>query len=532
MLTRREMVRRCAMLGGGMAATLLFGTGREPPRALAAPTIGLTEAPTRAGGVAQQSSSLIYARTLEAPSINPHQGNLAAHRVLSLVYDTLLRSDQNLRIVGGLAESYEQPNPTTYIFNLRQGVTWHNGRPFVAEDVKFSFEWILDPASGHTQRGNFTIIDRVDVLDAQRVQITLTGPNGGFPALVADIFSAVVPRDLVENDDPRQRAIGTGPYMLDSWIRDNQMRLVKNPYYYIQDRPYLDEITVQVIPDEVSIVAGLRGGTIHHATFEDPKNTLLLANDPNVITNRAGRMGMEFLVVNNGMPPFDNQQVRQALAYAIDRQEILQASLQGLGRLTGPLPEAMAAWALPVSSFQTYTPDLDRARSLLAEGGFPNGFSTSLMVIPTFPTFIASAQVIAAQLRRVNVEVSIEQVEYGLWLDRLGKTKDMPLTINATGGWADPDPYLYGRFHSKGFNQANWNEPEVDALLEQGRATVDPAGRKAIYDQLQRMLADEKVPYVWLYTPDLFDITQTSVQGFWQHPSSFLFGLADTWMSA
>jgi peptide/nickel transport system substrate-binding protein len=435
-----------------------------------------------------------------------------------------------LKLAPSLAERWEQPDPKTYVFHLRKDVTWHNGRAFDADDVKFSFEWILDEKSGHSQRGNFTIIDGIEVPDKYTARFTLKGPNAGFPALVADIFSAVVAREHVEKEDPRQKAMGTGPFKLDSWVRDNQMKLVRNPDYYLKGRPYLDGITLQVIPDEGNIVAGLRGGTVHHATFEDNKNHLVLKDQPTLTVHRGARMGMEFLVINNSMPPFDNAKVRQAMAYAIDRQEIVQASLQGLGQLIGPLPPALKDWALPISTFDTYKPNLDKAKALLAEAGFAQGFKTELMVIPTFPTFVSSAQVIASQLRKVSIDVTIVQVEYGIWLDRLGKSRDLPLTINATGGWADPDPYLYGRFHSKGFNQANWNEPEVDKLLDEGREATDATKRKEIYTRLQKMLADEKIPYIWLYSADLFDVSQQFVQGFVPHPSSFLFGMADTWI--
>jgi peptide/nickel transport system substrate-binding protein len=239
---------------------------------------------------------------------------------------------------------------------------------------------------------------------------------------------------------------------------------------------------------------------------------------------------MEFAVINCSIPPFDNELVRQAMSFAIDRREVLQGAIQEIGRLTGPLPEVMNNWALPTDQFATYTRDVEKAKALLVQAGMPDGFRTTMTVIPTFPTLVASAQIIADQVRDVGIAIEIEQVEYGIFLERLGVVRDMPLAMSLTQGFGDPDAYLFGRFHSKGFNLQNWNEPEVDALLEQGRAAADPAERKAIYDELQRLLADVKVPYLWLYSPDLIDVSQTRVQGYVQHPTSFLYGMEQVWL--
>lgn len=554
-VSRRMLLKRAATLSSGLAVMALLescggSSSATPTPGRSVTSSGSSAAPTAAspataatvssassavassgGQSGKPGGKLLYARTTETPDLNVHAGNLAAHRVMALVYDTLLRTDRDLKIIPGLAERWEAPDPTTYVFHLRKDVKWHNGRSFEAADVKFNYEWMLDPKNAASRRADLAVVDRIDAPDKETVRITLKSPSGGFLALIADMFFAILPRELLESGEFRQKAVGTGPFKLDSWAKDNKMELVRNPDYYIKDRPYLDGMTVQIIPAEDSIVAGLRGGSVMQTTFEDNKNYLPFKDNANFNALRTPRIGMEFVVINNLIPPFDNEKVRQALAYAVDRQEIMQASLQGLGRLTGPLPSALTEWALPPDAFDTYKPNPAKAKALLTEAGHPNGFKTDLMIIPTFPTFVAASQVIAAQLRKVGIDVNIVQVEYALWLDRLNKAKDMPLTINSTQGVIDPDPYIYGRFHSKGFNQANWNQPEVDALLEQGRAETDQAKRKDIYQRIQRLLADVKVPYIWLYSADLVDVSQKYVQGYQPYPSSFLFGMADTWLS-
>ena len=522
-LSRRRLLEQIGLASGGIAASTAILAPMTATRTAA------QESTPANSGDAVHGGEIIYARPTDPPAIDPHSGNIAAHRVLVLVYDTLLTLDENGQISPGLAESWELENETSYLFHLRDNVTWQNGRKFEAEDVKANYERILDPEAGASRRGDLLIIDEMEVVDPLTLRIKLSSPNGGFPAFISDIYTAILPRELYEDGNPKLEAIGTGPFRLASWNPDNEMVLERFDEYWGADLPYLNRIRFQVVPEESSIVAGLRGGTIDHTTLENNQDYFLVEKEDLQVA-RSTRLGYEFLVINNGIPPFDNQQVRQAMAYAVNHEELLQAVLDGLGSLTGPLSPAMTKWALPVEEFDTYTQNLDKARSLLTEAGFPDGFSTELTVIPTFPTFVAAAQVIAAQLSQVGIQVTITPVEYGIWLDRLGKDGDMPLTINLTQGVGDPDPLLYGRFHSEGFNQANWNEPEVDALLEQGRKETDQGERKKIYDELQRMLADVKIPYIWLYSPDLIDVSQPSERGFRQHPTSMLYGFKETWI--
>ncbi len=515
--SRRDVLKWASAISAGAAGGMVIPSGSFQPNAQATS--------------ATPGGTLIYARVTEAPHINPLLGGVAGQQVMALVYDTLVRLDQELQIVPDLAESWESPDDLTYIFKLRQGVVWHNGRTFEAADVKILFEWILNPDNGAIRLGDFANLASVEAPDAQTVRFTLSNPNSGFLALLADMFTAILPRELLlDGGDPRNNAIGTGPFKLASWVPDTEMVLVKNDEYHIEGQPLLEELRIQIIPAEDGIVAGLEGETIDQTTLADNKNSLLFQGETNLRVQESPRLGMEFVIINCSIPPLDNELVRQAMSFAIDRREILQGALQGMGRPTGPLPEVMVDWALPVDQFASFTRDVEKAKALLAEAGMPDGFSTTILVIPTFPTFIASAQIIADQMRDVGITIEIEQIDYGIWLDRLVNARDMPLTISVNQGFGDPDAYLYGRFHSKAFNQQNWNEPEVDALLEQGRAASDPAERKAIYDELQRLLADVKVPYLWLYSPDLIDVSQERVQGYVQHPTSLLYGMEQVWL--
>jgi peptide/nickel transport system substrate-binding protein len=203
----------------------------------------------------------------------------------------------------------------------------------------------------------------------------------------------------------------------------------------------------------------------------------------------------------------------------------MRVATAGFGRLTAPCTAPMKQWQLPEEQWMKYyKPDLERAKKLMAEAGVPNGFSVKCSVIPTFPTMVSGAPVIAAQLKRIGINMAIENVEYAVWIKRW-LAHDFDMTMNSTPGYADPDVAFFRPLHStKGQNWNSWNVPAVDALLEEGRRTMDQKKRKEVYDRLQIAIL-ENVPHLWLYSADLIDFTQASVKGFHQHPTALLYGL-------
>jgi peptide/nickel transport system substrate-binding protein len=190
----------------------------------------------------------------------------------------------------------------------------------------------------------------------------------------------------------------------------------------------------------------------------------------------------------------------------------------------------MRRWQLPEAQWMPYyRPDPERARRLLGEAGVGGGFTVRLAVIPTFPTMVAGAQVVAAQLKRVGITAEIENVEYAVWIKRW-LAHDFDLTMNITPGYGDPDTAFFRALHStKGQNWNSLRVPELDRLLEEGRRTLDAGKRKAIYDRVQLLIL-EHVPQLWLYSAEAIDVTQAFVKGFRQHPTTFLYGFEEVWL--
>src|SRR3989441_606303 len=462
---------------------------------------------------AQPRRTFISAKTTEAPSLDPiMEQALSRQRIDPLFYNRMVEWGHDGKLEPALAESWSTSGDgRTWTFKLRQGVKFHSGRELVADDVKFTYERILDPKTGSGGRGYLSAIDQIETPDKHTVRIVTKLPTASLLAGMAGGWSAIVPRDVVEKGDLRRTAVGTGPFILQEWVPQSHLKARKNPDYWDKGKPGVDAIEIKVIPDEANIIAQLRTGNIHHALLEDNKNYLLVKDDKRLRALRSARLGFDMVNINHGRKPFTDVRVRQALSLAVDRAEVLQAAASGLGSVTGPLTPAMRPWALPAEEFKEwYTPNVERAKKLLADAGFPAGFKTTLKVIPTFPTMVAGAQVIAAQLKKIGVDVQIIQEEYGVWIKAIIKPNfDFDLTMNATTGDADPDALLYRRFHSVEKQWNNDGDPEIDALLDQGKLTVDPAKRKEAYDRAQRLMV-EKAIQIWTFAPDIIDVTQSS----------------------
>src|SRR5438093_553888 len=278
------------------------------------------------------------------------------------------------------------------------------------------------------------------------------------------------------------------------------------------------------------LLAALRTGQIHHAFLEDNKNFNLLKDEKTLTGYRSSRLGYDFLNINASRGPLKDVRVRQAISWAVDRSQVLRVAAAGFGRLTAPATAPMKQWQLSEEQWMRYyKPDPDRARKLLADAGQAGGFTVRLGVIPTFPTMVLGAPIVAAQLKKIGITAEIENVEYAVWIKRW-LAKDFDMTMNTTPGYADPDTAFFRALHStKGQNWNSWSVPELDGLLEEGRRTLDQKKRKEIYDRVQILIL-ENVPHLWLFSADTIDFTQATVKGFKQHPMTLLYGFEGVWL--
>ena len=468
-----------------------------------------------AGAFAASEKTLTIGVDQEAIGLDPHIVTaFSSMRRIDLLYNRLVRLDENLVVVPDLASSWDIPDNLTYVFHLRQGVKFHNGREMTADDVQYSLNRVLDPKTASPGRSYISSIKSIDVVDRYTVKITLSAPLASLLDGLTSNNCSIVAKEVVEANGNLQKVeAGTGPFMLKEWVADNSMTLVKNPNYFEKGYPLVDKVVYRVIPEQASLLAGLRSGDLDLATINDGAIIRQAQRDKKVVVMSKPGLNMRIFSFNTTRKPFDDVRVRQAIANVLDRSEILAIAEFGMGRPTGALPVAATQWALPLDKLPYASPDIDKAKQLLAEAGYPNGFSFKITCSSTYEGGLAVAQVIQNELKKIGVDAQLDVVEWGAYIDKWVK-RDFDTMVELRGGSGEPDRFLYRTFYSTGgVNNFLFKNADVDALLDQGRTQTKPADRKATYDKLQALLMDQ-APAVFLYCPNENQVLNPEVSGF------------------
>jgi peptide/nickel transport system substrate-binding protein len=472
-----------------------------------------------------QGNTLIMARAIDATGLDPHtQTAFASLRLIELIYEPLVRTNENFEIVPALAESWEfSEDGTQLTFNLRQGVTFHDGSDFTAEDVIASYERILDEETGSATRTNLLSIESMDSPDDYTVVLNLSLPDVPLLSALTSANTAIMSSEIIETGDPTVDAIGTGPFVLDQWTPEERTLLSANPDWW-GEGPNIDGIEMRIIPDESTIMAALRAGEVDFAMLNDPLVATLPTEGSDVIINRAPDIAYHVLQLRAAVEPLDILEVRQAISCAIDRQEVIDSAALGEGRVTGPL--TMESFALPPEELFCYEQDLDLARDLMEQAGYADGFELNIIAgVGEPPTAVTEAETIQSQLAEINIDVVIEPLELSVYVDRW-LAGDFEAAIALNGGRADPYT-MYSRYwqmDAQFQNVAGYIDETLDDLMRRGQVELDPDARLEIFNEFERHLA-EMSPWVWLYTGFLYTAQQPYVEGFVPDPNGSLYSL-------
>ena len=480
--------------------------------AAAAPTTAPTvaSAPTAAPTTAAKSATggeLVIGKDQEAPGLDPAKNPAqAAIRVFDLMYSRLTRLDAQMRPQPDLAEKWDiSPDGKTYTFHLRQGVKFHglNGRELTSADVKYTYERIINPDTASIAKSFFDPIDHIDAPDPSTVTIVLKAPNTPFLVNTAATWAGIVAREVVDanNGDLNKVDAGSGPFMLQEWTPDTRTVLVRNPNYYIPGQPAVDKITYQIMPDENACIAALRTGNIQF-TVLSAAGYDTLKSDSSVKAVEGPTLSYAYLGMNVARAPFDKPEVRQAISYAVDRNEIINSVFRGHARATGPVPSAMTDWAIDVSSVDTYTPNLDKAKQLMADAGVSN-VKTTMIAMSTLSYQVDAAQVIRSQLLKIGIDAEVQPQEVGVYVDNW-KKKNMDLMVGGNGSGTNPDRAVCFFFCTDGSaNVWNYSNTKVDSDGAEGRTATDQAAAKAVYADAQKQIIAD-APNLFLANQDQF----------------------------
>jgi len=480
----------------------------------------------------KRGGTLVIARVEEVSGLDPHKHSTPASlRAIELMYDTLLTFDQNLNVVPHLAETWQwSEDGRTLTMTLRPNVQFHNGDALTAEDVKYTFERILDEKTLASARAFFTDVERVEIADARTIVFRLRRVNAALPSALAHPNAAIVSKKFVTSGGSfNKESVGTGAFKLVRWDPGRALLLTAHRDFWRAGLPRVENIEFRTVIDETAALAGLRAQIYDMALLNDWRVVLRAGAGVSPFTiTRTRALAYHVLMLNPSRRIFADVRVRQAIACAIDRQEVLDIAALGEGAVTSPLTPPY--YRVNVNDLFCYQKNWERARQLLTDAGRATGLRFRMMVPSDNPTLIAAAQNIQAQLRKAGVETDIDVLEPGVYGDRWYKA-DFDAALASPNGYPDPDVMLTPYWHSSGeINRiANYREPELDKLLEQGRTTLEPDKRKVIYDQIQKRLA-EAVPWVWLFSQYDYRVMQPYVKGFTPLPNGSLVYARDIWL--
>ena len=453
--------------------------------------------------------------------------------MFELVYSRLTSLTADLTVQPDLAESWTvSGDGKTYTFKLRQA-KWHNGDPVTSADVKFTFDRILT-VDGSVAKSLFTDIDHVDTPDAQTVIFVLKQPNVTILPYMASPNASIVSEKVAganANDlSKKEAAIGSGPFKLAEWVPDNYMLLQANKDYFLPGLPYLDAVRINIVPDQAGLVAALRTKAADMAIIEDAQTAQSLRQEDGITLDARPSPNYNLLFINTARKPFDNVKVRQAISYAIDRQQIIDAVALGEGEATGPIAPALTQYALPVSQYPSYTRDVAKAKQLLQEANV-GPIEFTMLTETTEPVYAKDiAQIVQQQLAEVGIKMNIELLEFTQWVQRWLKA-DFDMAPGLNGGNADPDYYIFRYFTTDGnlnFVTSYQNQTVSDAI-KQARTTTDVARRKQLYQTAQTQLVDDS-PFIWTYVPRDYVAYLSTTKDFVHIPTGNISYLRQTWL--
>jgi peptide/nickel transport system substrate-binding protein len=508
-MSRRAMLRRASLLG--VSATVLAGTGGLAwPGGLVA---AYQESEPVRGGVVRvgvPGSAASFDPTTETI--------MEAIWVMEHVYSNLIRMSPEMELEPDLALAWE-PNEAgdEWTVTLREGVTFHDGSDFTSEDVVATFEHLLDPAAASQYRSNISMIERVEATSPTEVVFHLSSPFAEFPETLSHYQARMLPAGKM--DDLATNPIGTGPYRLDSHVPGERTVLKRyDGFYDLEGQAFIDEIQYLAIPEEATKMAALTSGSVELVNEVQPTSLPIVQNAPGIVTTEIITGSHQPIAMDVTQAPFDDPLVREALKLVVDRQGLVAVVLQGHGE---PAADQVVPPSDPMyGNVAIPTPDLERARELLAEAGYADGLDLVLHTTPGRAGMLETALTFKdmAAGAGVNVEVVSHPVD-AYWAEFWKKT---PFFVSNWIGRPTAEMMLSQLYmcDSSG-TEGKWCNPEFDALIMDARATLDPDARRELLAQAQQLLSEDG-PVIVPYFRSYISGASTRLQGFTPHPLRYL----------
>lgn len=447
----------------------------------------------------------------------------ATTRVARQIYDTLIIQDNDLELHPGLATEWEEVDEDLYEFTLREGVTFHNGEEFTADDVEYTLHRAIEsPQIGHIVGAIDP--DSIEVVDDYTIRFGTSDTFGPFLTHLSHPALGILNEEAVEeagDDYGSTVAVGTGPFEFVEWVTGSEVVAERYDDYW-GDAPEISRIEFQTITDPSVRLIELESGNVHIAYDISPSDIQAVEDNPDLTLLNTPNLGAEYMGLNiQSDTPLEDINVRKAISHAVDVQGIIDTVYQGVGeQMTGPINELVFGYN---DQLEPYAYDVDLAKEYMAEAGYPDGgFTLELLVGDNSQERIQVSQIVAESLSEIGIDVTVTQMEWGAFIEATGNGEGDMHLLGWTTVTTDADYGLYPLFHSDSFgppgNRVFYENERVDELLDNARYSSDQEQREADYQEAQEIIVDE-APWVFLQTRENVSGVANNVNGFEHHPT-------------
>lgn len=537
--TRRQILRRAGWLSlsAGSAAALLAACGgssigptetpapvtKAPPQSVA-PGVPAT-AQTASAPAGKTSGPIRVGMTGDGKSLDPADWVVINERhYIPQLFDNLIEINDAYDLTPGLATSWDaSPDGLTWTFHLQPGVKFHDGTPFDAAAVKFNLDRTRDPANTLQHSTDLSVVASVNVIAPLTVNVVLQHPFTPFLATLTEAVGYMSSPDAIKKygKDYAVNPVGTGPFQFVEWVRDSHLTLKRFDSYWRQGMPRAAGVTFQPIPDTAVKLTNLRTGGIDIGDGIDPKDVAAVGADPSLKLYSLKGSRWPMLLLNTTIGPFTNMALRQAVASAINRDNIVKAVYFGHAEPAyGPIPPLYKSVYDPNIKQSAPAYDPAKVKQKLAEGGQPNGFSFQLNISNT-PTNARMAELIQSDLAAVGIKFEIRPLEATAFTSAL-QGKKFDASLSSWTPRADVDGIMYQHFHSKGLsNWVSYHNPTVDDLLDKTRSAPSGQARNDLFKQAVQIIVQE-APWVVLVFEELNRASRATAAGYTMTPDTLL----------
>ncbi|GAA2180223.1 ABC transporter substrate-binding protein [Brooklawnia cerclae] len=440
---------------------------------------------------------LTYGLDSDVPNLQTLKNQGSASMILnSVLHRGLVQYDADGNIVPALAAEVSDVDKQEYTFVLHEGLTFHDGSALTSEDVKASLEAMADADNVAKMYPAAKNIVSIDTPDDLTTIVKLSAPDAAFLSYMADVSGAILPSESIGQEDPTY--VGAGPYKFVSYENGSEFVVEKFDDYYEEDKPSIDRIEFKILSDQSARDSALLSGSVDAVSFVGWNNYDQVSANSNLVLDETEGPFMYLLFNTTSDSPFSNPLVRQAVAYAVDRQAVVDSALAGRGEpLSGmPIPESSEYYNEEQANY--YTQDLDKAKELLAEAGYPNGFTATMLSSSQYDFHQNTAISVQADLKKIGIELEMVMPDWPTRLE-IGAAGDYDIAVYGTVGITNDPSFLDQLLTPAGSQNApfGYDDPTVNDLLTRGRAATDETERKAIYDELGAYVL-ENAPIVGL----------------------------------